>query len=513
MLKKLIVSISVLVFTSMAAFSAQVWVNDARALFQNNAARIYAINLRTFNAQDLNKDGIIEFEEGEESGTFLNAIDRLDELQSAGINTIHVLPITAIGKTKALGTAGSLYSALSFNELNQQLVSQKSALGDKEQARKFVDEAHKRGIRVVVDLPSCGSYDLYMKRPEIFVKDKTGQPVVPADWTDVRLLNAGTNENINLDVYNMYKEFVDLMISLNVDGIRADVAPSKPYKFWKDLIAYSRRQDPQFLWIAEASDSWNEPVSKYAVFTPYNKLLEAGFDGFYGSWFNLKDWKTSKQLMDNIKSAVNLSKNYSEPKSEIGSFATHDELSPVLVNGIPYSEMIMWLSATLPINSYFVDGFSTGDSYVYFWANKKAHKTYTDDEYYFVHRGKIDIFNFSRKPGGINDDLYKDFVLANGFKNYISPILKYGKFMPLRTSVSSVFGYAWSYNHTTVVVMGNLNFRQVAEASVFVPGYKAEMLTIPIKMTGAPVSENGKFKLKIYPGEIQVLLINNFDLK
>lgn len=513
MFRKLFISSLILFCTSLNAFSAQAWINDSRKLFQSNGARIYAINLRTFNAQDLNKDGIIEFSEGEEGGTFLNAIARLDEIQSASINTIHVLPITSIGKTKALGTAGSLYSALSFNELNPQLVSQKSALGAKEQAQKFIDEAHKRGIRVVVDLPSCGSYDLYMKRPEIFIKDKTGQPVIPADWTDVRLLDAGTNEKVNLDVYNMYKEFVDLMISLNVDGIRADVAPSKPYKFWKDLIDYSRKQDPQFLWIAEASDSWNEPISKYAVFTPYNKLLEAGFDGFYGSWFNLKDWKTSKQLMDSVKKAKIISKSFSEPKSEIASFTTHDELSPLLINGETFSEMIIWLNATLPINSYFVDGFSTGDSYVYFWANKKAQKTYTDDEYYFVHRGKIDIFNFSRKPGGTNEKLYREFVLSNGFKNYIMPIINNGKFTQLRTSAASVFGYAWSYNKTTIIVMGNLDFKEQVDANVYVPGYKEEMLTVPVKMTSSPISGAGKFKLKIYPGEVQVLLINNFEIK
>ena len=75
-----------------------------------NNAIIYEINLRTFGAQDVNKDGIIEPEEGEESGNFLNAISRLDELKSYGINTIHVMPIMALGKTKALGTAGSLYA-------------------------------------------------------------------------------------------------------------------------------------------------------------------------------------------------------------------------------------------------------------------------------------------------------------------------------------------------------------------------------------------------------------------
>ena len=111
-------------------------------------------------------------------------------------------------------------------------------------------------------------------------------------------MNAGSETAVNKDVYNLFKNFVDMVISLGADGIRADVATNKPAKFWKDLITYSRNKDPQFLWLAEASESWTDPVSSYAVFTPYDKLLEAGFDGYYGSYFNLKNFKNGKDLID-----------------------------------------------------------------------------------------------------------------------------------------------------------------------------------------------------------------------
>ena len=289
---------------SQASFAQDVWLNDSKKMFENNAAIIYEINLRTFNAQDTNKNGIIDFDEGEESGTFLNAIGKLEELRLKGVNMIHVMPITPVGKTKALGTAGSLYAASSLNSLNPQLKSEKSAMSIDDQARKFINEAHKRGIRVMIDLPSCGSYDWYLQRPELFMKDKAGQPIVPVDWTDVRLFDAGTELSINRDVYNVYKEFVDMVIGLGADGIRADVATLKPANFWKELISYSRKKDPQFLWLAEASESWTEPVAQGAIFTPYNKLLEAGFDGYYGSFFELKNWKNSKELYDRFLNKI-----------------------------------------------------------------------------------------------------------------------------------------------------------------------------------------------------------------
>lgn len=515
-MKKMKIVLSVLAisaFTCLSVSAKEPWINNLRTDFLNNSAIIYEINLRTFNAQDLNKNGIIDFEEGEESGNFLNAIARLDELQANGINAIHVLPITPVGKIKAIGTAGSVYAIAGFDSLNPQLKSDKTILSDKEQASKFISEAHDRGISVIVDIPACGSYDLYLQRPELFVKDKDGQPVVPADWTDVRLFNSGTEEKINQDVFNVYKNFVDMVMDLGVDGIRVDVAHSKPAKFWKELIDYARKRDPQILWLAESSDSWKDSVSPYTVYTPYDKLLQAGFDGYYSSYFNLKNWKTGKELISQVQHDMALEKKFGEPKSAIASFTTHDELSPMMINGKPFSEMIMWLNATLPLNSYFVDGFDTGDKYVYFWGNKKASKTYTDDEYYFAHRGKIDIFNFSRKPGGSELEMQKEFIRANQFKKFTISQYNGGSFTPLKTSNPSVFSYAVSKDNNSTVVIGNLNFKNEIPVTVRLPKFKENMDVISIKLTNPPKSTNGKMEVTLSPGEIQVYVINNYGIK
>lgn len=512
-IKKLLAVMAVIVFAGNCAGAKDLWYNNLRRDFFNNAAVIYEINIRTFNAQDLNKNGIIDFDEGEESGNFLNAIARLDELKTNGITAIHVLPVTPTGKMKAMGTAGSLYSIAAFDSLNPQLASDKTVLSVKEQAQKFINEAHSRGIAVIFDVPACGSYDLYLQRPELFVKDNEGQPVVPADWTDVRLFNGGTEAKINQDVYNVYKDYVDMVIDLGVDGIRVDVAHSKPAKFWKELIDYSRKRDPQLLWLAESSDSWKDSVSPYTVYTPYDKLLAAGFDGYYGSYFNLKNWKTGKELISQVQLNQNLEKKIGLPKSAIASFTTHDELSPMIVNGKKYSEMIIWLNSTLPVNSYFVDGFETGDMYIYPWANKKAPKTFTDDEYYFVHRGKIDIFNFSRKPGGNDMELQKEFIEANQFKKFMISMYKGGKFTPLKTSEPAVFAYSVSAKNNTVLVIGNINFNSNQIADVHLPKFNDSLDVISLKFINAPKALKGKMHVDMDPGEIQVYVINDYEIK
>ena len=111
--------------------------NDMRTMFINNQAIICGINLRTFNAKDTNDNGIID--NNEESGNFLNSIERLDEIKALGINTLHLLPITPTGKLKALGTAGSLYAISDFTEIIEQLVDKFSDLTPKEQAKKFIE--------------------------------------------------------------------------------------------------------------------------------------------------------------------------------------------------------------------------------------------------------------------------------------------------------------------------------------------------------------------------------------
>lgn len=509
MLKKIILLILVLTLAipTHAKNIQGTWHNDMRTLFAKNGAIIYAINIRTFNAKDKNENDIID--NNEESGNFINAIEELDNLTKMGINTIHLLPITPVGKIKAFGTAGSLYAMTSLTEINPQLASPNSHTSAKEQAKRFIQECHKRNIRVIVDLPSCGSYDLFMKHPEYFVKDEQNNPVVPMDWTDVRLFNIK-----NGDIMTMHKQFVDMVMDIGADGIRADVARLKTDEFWTKLIKYARKKDSEFLFLAEASPLWTEPISKYAENTSNKDLFDAGFDGYLGSFVNFKNIKTAKELIAMIKTDNKLFSKYSEPKSTIGSFSTHDEISPILIHGSKFSKMIIWLNTILPVNSYFVDGFETGDRYNYSWANKPATNSQTDDEYYFTHNGQLDIFNFSRKPGGKDNSIYEEFVMANKFKNYYAIDLASAKLKFLTSSNPKVFAFARCINNKTVIVIGNLDFDNTQQATVKIPKFNPNNRRLNLRVQSKLNNEytKGKIKTVLEKGDIQVLLIYNMVL-
>jgi hypothetical protein len=103
-------------------FTSSVFAEEGlRTMFLNNKAVICGINIRNFNSKDTNQNGLID--SNEESGNFINAIERLDEIKNSGINTLHVLPITPVGKLKALGTAAELIEKTSAKNFEDAFVS------------------------------------------------------------------------------------------------------------------------------------------------------------------------------------------------------------------------------------------------------------------------------------------------------------------------------------------------------------------------------------------------------
>lgn len=512
-MRKLIYLLLSFIFWGIGQANAanSVWVNDLRTTYLNNSAIILEVNMRSFAAMDTDGDRLIMKSQGEESGNFLNAIDRIKVIPSYGINTLLLMPINEVGKVKALGTAGSLYAVSDFSKLNPQLVSEKSALSDVEQAKKFINAAHNNDIRIIVDLPPCGAYDLFLKRPELFLKTAKGEPIVAGDWTDVRMFDAGNETKYNKDLYGVYKEFVDLMLEIGVDGIRASEPELKPAAFWKDLITYSRKMDPQMLWIAQIGD---EPklIKNSPINTSKEALLSAGFDGYYGFWGDFKKFNTANEFTSKLSNYITSIRKGSEPKAVMGVFDSHDDESILLSEGSDFCIMQYWLSATLPLNSYILDGNQNGAKYLYPWGNKTAKTSDTDDNRYFVNRGKIDIYNYSPVPFGANEMLINEYVMSNMLKKYMLKHINLGTFHILKTTNPNIFAYAISYNKNTLVVMGNLNRTGYSKGEIKIKKVNPDLIIMPVKITGAPIIGKNKISADLQASELQILMINDFEL-
>lgn len=514
-------AVLILIFCShVSALSEEnMWHNDLRQLFLSNNAVIYALVVRTFNAKDLNGNELIEPDKNEESGTFINAVERLDELKNLGINTLHLLPVTKTGRTNALGNAGSLYSMASFSELEPSLGDKNKPGSVKEEAAYFINECHKRNIRVMFDLPACISYDFSPKKSKIFFKDKNGNPINPLSWKDVRLIKALNDDgSLNQEVLNLHKQFIDLCLSLGVDGIRADVAPLKPPALWKELIKYARSKDPNFAFLAESSDfkTWTAPIYNKIKPNNYNQLLEQGFDAYYGSYFMLddKEWKTADELNKQVISNLNLSNKYADKKSVIGSFVTHDEPSPISTGGVALSKMIVMLNATLPMmNPYFISGFESGDKYNYGYAGKPVQNTITDSKVYFVHPNKLDIFNFSRKPEGNHPEIAKLMKHALKFREENNELITKGSFIPLETENKQIIAFARCYNDKTLIFIANRDFKTTAKIKLLITGLNNAKEVINFACCSNTQFSEDQITSELMAGETQVFIINNFNLE
>lgn len=452
--------------------------NDLRTLFKNNGAKILAMVPRTFNAKDLNGNEYIDG--NEQCGTFLNAIDRLDEVKADGFNTLHVLPISTPGKIKAMGTAGSVYAPKDMLEIDPNLIDKNDPRSDKEQFKAFVDECHKRGIRVMVDIPSCASYEMFLNMPELMAKEKDGLAKTPQGWNDIRMLEPWEDEGkrtLNPKLLAYHKKLIDMLIDVGVDGVRVDVARTKPAEFWDVLIPYSHMRDPEFGWLAETYTY--EDASPQANM-PYDRpedSLRAGFDLIYGQYHIFHEWPNATTFMDYVKEQLDMSYRLPKGKSLIGSFATHDDISPMFHGGRDYCNLTMGLQATLPmLNPYILDGYQSGDNYSYPYENKYNPVTQTDNHEMTVHTGRLDIFNLSRKPGGKEPEIGQFMRSAFKMRDKYNDVITKGTFIQLdktNDKNDQIIAYARHLNGKTLLVVANKNVNRSVAAKIKIPTLKA----------------------------------------
>ena len=459
--------------------------NNLRTMFVNNESVMLAIVPRIFNAKDINNDELIKRKDGEKPSTFLDCIDRLDEVKAQGFNTLHILPIHPTGKTHAMGTAGSLYSPLKFIEddgqlaIDPDLVDKNDPRSPQEQMKAFINECHKRDIKVMLDLPSCASVDLYNAHPELMAIDKNGEAKTPEGWQDIRMYEPWADESkrtLNKALLDMHIKYVDSCIDLGIDGIRSDVARAKPTEFWDILINHARQKDPEFAMLGEAYTYECASPQKNMPYDRPEDSLRCGFDAIYGQHHIFHELKNATEAKNYITEMLDMSDRLPKGKTLIGSFMTHDDETLMNHGGADFCNLISVVQSTIPMcNPYVLDGFQSGDWYNYGYAHKDSDETVTDNHELEVHPYKMDIFNLSRKPGGQNPEIGKVMTSAFKMREQYKDVLTKGDFIDLKKKDDKndqVWAYARHYKGKTLLVVANMNKNRNSSAIINVPTLK-----------------------------------------
>ncbi len=188
---------------------------------------------------------------------------RLDHIKDLGINVIWLMPVYPIGE---LNGSGSPYAVKDYEAVNPDL-------GTLDDLRELVDEAHNRGMSVILDwVANHTSWDNeWIENKSWYTTDESGNIVSPnEDWTDVADLNYNSTAMKNEMIASM-KYWV---LEANIDGFRCDHADGVPDEFWKDAIDTLREiPDRDIIMFAEGERK---------------SLYSSGFDLLFGWTFYSK---------------------------------------------------------------------------------------------------------------------------------------------------------------------------------------------------------------------------------
>ncbi|MDQ6827304.1 MAG: alpha-amylase family glycosyl hydrolase, partial [Gemmatimonadota bacterium] len=198
-------------------------------------AVIYEVNVRQYTPE----------------GTLAALRRHLPRLDSLGVDIIWMMPVQPIGKVSRKGSLGSYYSISNYTAINPEH-------GSASDFRAFVDDAHKRGKKVILDwVANHTAFDhswitqhpaWYVHRANgtiSYARDNEGKET---DWTDVAELNYDQPAMRRAMIAAM-RWWVDTM---NIDGFRCDVAGGVPVDFWVEARGALTKIRPDLFWLAEA---------------------------------------------------------------------------------------------------------------------------------------------------------------------------------------------------------------------------------------------------------------------
>jgi cyclomaltodextrinase / maltogenic alpha-amylase / neopullulanase len=304
-------------FSKETARPSQDWVKDAV---------IYEIYPRQYSAK----------------GDFNSITADLDRLKTLGATVLWLMPIHPIGKLKAKGTVGSPYAVQDFYAINPDY-------GTKDDLKRLVSEAHKRGLKVIIDIvANHTAWDsVMMKMKGFHTTNDKGEIIPPVpDWADVADLNY-ENPELRKYMIEMLKSWVR---DYDLDGFRCDVAGFVPTDFWDQARAEVDKIKADTIWLAE----WESP-----------DLLSKAFNLDY-SWEN---HGTLTQVLQGQKPASEIRRVWTEQNAKYQKGAlrmrfsdNHDERRAIARFGEKGALAAQALAFTLDGIPMFYNGMESGDS-------------------------------------------------------------------------------------------------------------------------------------------------------
>lgn len=223
-------------------------------------------------------------------GTFADVAARLDDIAEMGFDVLYLPPIHPIGTTHRKGKNNTRQAhpgdvgspwAIGSREGGHKAVHPE--LGTLDDFDRLVRAAADRGIRIALDIAfQCSPDHPYVREhPEWFKKRPDGSIQYaenpPKKYEDIYPFDFACD-----DWRGLYAELYDVVrfwIAHGVTVFRVDNPHTKPFHFWRWLIAEVRREHPEVVMLSEA---FARPLVMY-------ELAKVGFSLSYDYF----PWKNS----------------------------------------------------------------------------------------------------------------------------------------------------------------------------------------------------------------------------
>ncbi len=255
-----------------------------------NNAVIYEVNVRQYTQE----------------GTFKAFQKHIPRLQNLGVDILWFMPLQPIGKKNRKGDLGSYYSISNYTGINPEF-------GDINDFKAVVDQAHKAGMKVILDWVgnhTAWDHPWITEHPDWYQHDDSGKIKTPWDWTDVAQLNY-KNPELRKEMIKQMQYWLDL----GLDGFRCDVCFLVPVDFWEEArIALENKAGKKLFMLAEME--WNPDIDPNPA-----RYMNQAFDAYYAWNYHGK----SAELAKGKITAADFIKSIDEMRSKFpkGSLAMH----------------------------------------------------------------------------------------------------------------------------------------------------------------------------------------------
>ncbi len=235
-----------------------------------------AYNWQVNNFRIEDEDNLIIYEmlfrDFTDSGDINGALEKLDYLETLGVNAIELMPIQEFDGNDSWG-----YNPCFFFAMDK-------AYGTKEMYKKFVDECHKRGIAVILDV--------------VYNHATGANPFAKLYWNSSASKTVVNNPWFNVDAPHPYSVFHDfnhesplvkkfvkrnllfLLEEYKIDGFRFDLTKG-----------FTQKQSTE-------STAGNYDPSRVAILKEYNKAIKDAYPDAYVIFEHFAVLQEEKELAD-----------------------------------------------------------------------------------------------------------------------------------------------------------------------------------------------------------------------